>query len=254
MLKSMSWHFFSSGRPVFDMDLLVEQRKNILQVGDIVPLPNGEKHMVHEDIGWRIYKNPEKDGIYAAGADVSEGVTGGDYSVAIIWDRKTGEEVAMFRGHLPPDRFGESLNKMGRRYNNALMVVESNNHGLTTITKLFKDLLYPSPYFRPDKIENVGASFSEKLGWKTSKVTRPRMIDDLAAALRENSLLIHSKELLDEMTIMVYDDNGDIVAQKGFHDDCVFAACIGFQGFKVLYDKELSQLDYHNYLPKAFAY
>ena len=246
--------FLSSGRPVFDMNLLIKQRQNILQVGDIVPLPNGEKHMVYEDDGWRFYKQPTFGGIYACGGDVSEGIMGGDYSVAIIWDRRNGEEVAMYRGHIPPDRFAETLNKVGRKYNNALMVIESNSHGLTTITKLFKDLVYPSPYFRQDKLEGVSLSFSEKLGWKTSKVTRPRMIDDFAAALRENSLLIHSKELLDEMTIMVYDDNGDIVAQSGFHDDCVFAACIGFQGFKVLYGKELSQLNYHNYLPKTFAY
>jgi hypothetical protein len=145
------------------------------------------------------------------------------------------------------------LNKWGRKYNNAFMVVEVNNHGLTTITVL-KQLLYPSLYFRPRQHETMGMQSSDKIGWKTTKVTRPLLIDEFAQAVRDRVLLIHSKELLDEMTVFVYDNSGNMSPQQGFHDDCIFAGGIGFQGFKILYDKKLEQINYAKHLPKSFAY
>ena len=232
--------FLSSGRMVFDPYAIESMRKNLLKVGDIIKDGN-YIHTVKRDDDWVIYKEPDPESFYVVGADVAEGVTGGDYSVAIIFDRKTGEEVAFYRGLIAPDRFGEKLNKWGRIYNNALMTVEVNNHGLTTIT-ILKQLLYPAMYFRPSKFEVVGAPWSDKLGWKTTKMTRTLMIDDLNQATREFDLKIHSKELIDEMTVFIYDRNNNMGASEGFHDDCVFATAIAFQGFKVLSTVPQNQL------------
>jgi len=38
------------------------------------------------------------------------------------------------------------------------------------------------------------------------------MIDDFAQAMRDKVLTIHSKELLDEMTVFVYDKNNNFAA------------------------------------------
>jgi hypothetical protein len=240
--------FLSSGRPVFDYDYIEKQYKNVLKVGDIV----GD-HIVKEEEGLRIYRKPEPDGLYVFGVDVSEGVQGGDYSSVTVWDRKTGEEVAMYRGLIAPDILGEKLDRWGRKYNNALMVVEINNHGLTTVT-ILRQKAYPTLYFRQMRLETMGVTPSDKLGWRTTKITRPLLIDDFAQAVRDNILTIHSRELLDEMSVFVYDDKGDAVPQEGFHDDTIFSAGIGFQGFKVMYSGELTQIDYKEHLPKNFAY
>jgi hypothetical protein len=245
--------FLASGRPVFDAMAIKNQRKNVLEVGHCRIEPNGSRIFVKSDDGLVMYREPEEGHFYVAGVDTSEGVEGGDYSVIIIWDRTTGEEVAAFRGLLPPDILGTKLNKWGRKYNNALMVVEINNHGLTVMTVL-KQLLYPSIFFRPSKFETLGSTSSDKMGWKTTRVTRPLLIDDFAQMVREGSITIHSKHLLDEMTVFVYNDAGEMVPQGGFHDDCVFAAGIGLQGFKVMHDKPLTQLDYSSYLPTNFSY
>lgn len=244
--------FLTSGRSVFDQNIIKEQRKNVLKVGDEV-LDNGTKRKVYVEDDLRIYKEPQAGKFYIVGGDPSEGVEGGDYSVATIWDRETGEEVAMYRGLIPPDIFGEKLNKWGRKYNDALMVVEINNHGLTTMTVL-KQKLYPSLYFRLQKLESIGVSSSDKLGWKTTKVTRPLMIDELAQACRDGDLTIHSKELLDEMTVFVYDDSGNMCCPRNWHDDCIFSSAIAFQGFKVVAKEKPEQLDYSEILPKSFAY
>ena len=133
------------------------------------------------------------------------------------------------------------------------MVVEINNHGLTTVTAL-RNLFYPQLYFRPSKFDAVSTGFTDRLGWKTTKVTRPLMIDDMLKALLENSLTLHSKHTIDEMLTFVYDDGSNMVTQHGFHDDCIFATAIGFQGFKILYKGTLDQIDYTKYMPSSSAY
>lgn len=244
--------FLSSGRPVFDQKMIKEQRKNVLKVGDKI-LRGEQEFTVYEKDGWITYKDPEEKGLYVCGVDVSEGVHGGDFSVATIWDRVTGEEVAMYRGLIAPDRLGDILDKKGREYNNAFMVVEINNHGLTTIT-ILKQKIYPSIYFRPAKYETIESKISDRMGWRTTKITRPLLIDDLSQAVRENSLTIHSKIILDEMSVFVYDDNGDMVPQAGFHDDTIFSSGIALQGFKIMYSGELTQLDETQHLPHNYSY
>jgi hypothetical protein len=244
--------FLASGRTVFEYQDVEKQMKNVLNVGD-ERIFGDKKFTVYERDGWVVYKEPEKDGLYVVGVDVGGGVTGGDYSVATVFDRKTGEEVAMYRRLIAPDRFGEILDKKGREYNNALMVVEVNNHGLTTLTVL-KQKIYPSIYFRPRKFETLDTGAGDRMGWRTTKVTRFLLRDDLATTLREVSVTIHSKNTIDEMFTFVYNDDGEMVTMSGFHDDAIFSIAIALQGFKIMYSGELTQLDERSYLPQNFSY
>ena len=241
--------FSSSGRPVFDYDLIKKARKYELNEWDIRTFEDGSTFTVYKDLDKvRYYKEPEAKSMYVIWADVSEGVELGDYSVASVWNRTTWEEVAFYRWLIAPDKFAELLNKLWRKYNDGLMVVEVNNHGLTTLTVL-KQLLYPTLYFRPAKFEVMGQPWSDKLWWRTTKLTRPLMIDDFAQAMRDKLIVIHSKELLDEMTVFVYDKNNNFSSLPWYHDDCIFAAGIWFQWFKVLYSGNLDQINYANHLP-----
>lgn len=245
--------FLSSGRPAIPAEIVKRQRANVKKVDEEFKDADGDSQKVFVWRDLRIYCPPKEGHYYIFGADTSEGIEGGDYSSVVVLDRSTGEEVAFFRGLVAPDILGNKLNEWGRWYNEALMAVEVNNHGLTTLT-ILKQQLYPNLYFRPAKFETLGMPTSDKMGWKTTKMTKPLMIDDLVQILRNNSLTIHSKELLDEMTIMVYNDAGDVVAISGYHDDCFMAACVCFQGFKVMYHKALTQLDYTQHLPTNFSY
>lgn len=232
--------FLTAGRPVFDAAMVKEMRKGILKIGDEYPKESG-KFVTETPDHLIVYQPPEEGVTYVVGGDVAEGVTGGDYSVAVIFNRLTGEEVAMFRGHVAPEQFGKLLNGWGRYYNNALMAVEVNNHGLTTLIAL-KNLSYPSIYYRPNKFETIATSYTDKLGWKTNKLTRPLLIDDFGQGLRDKILTIHSKYTLDEMMTFVYNDAGDMVSLNSYHDDTIFASGIAYQGFKMLYTGKLDQL------------
>lgn len=246
--------FLTSGRPVFDPGIVKRLQLKVLRVGDAHKDELGETDFVTErEDGLIMYRKPRPGRVYVAGVDVSEGVTGGDYSTCVIFDRSTGEEVAFYRGHVSPERFGAKLNAWGRFYNLALMVVEINNHGLTTITAL-KNLMYPQLYFRPAKFDTMGTEWGDRLGWKTTKVTRPLMIDDLHEALREESVTLHSEETIKEMLVFVFDDGGNMVCMSGYHDDCIFATAIAVQGFKVMYKGELTQIRYEDHLPYNSPY
>jgi hypothetical protein len=107
--------FLASGRSVFDPYMLRDQRNNTWKL-DGEYKQNGKIYKVKEVDHLRIYKEPMADRNYVAGVDVSEGVEGGDYSVMHIFDRLTVEEVAMFRGLIPPDRFADKLYDWGMSY------------------------------------------------------------------------------------------------------------------------------------------
>lgn len=245
--------FLISGRSVFTKETIDSQRKNILNVGDKVKLSDGSEHIVREDEGFRIYKPPEHGHFYAVGADCSEGVTGGDYAAVVVLDRTNGEEVGFWRGHIAPDRFAKVLNKWGRQYNNALMVVEAEAHG-NVVLNILKQLLYPALYFRPSRFDTIGNPFSDKLGWKTTRITRPILIDEFEQTAREGSITIHSKEIVEEMTVFVFNDANNMVCLEGFNDDTIFATAIALQGFKVLSGRKMDQIEYKNYLPKSGGY
>jgi hypothetical protein len=168
--------------------------------------------------------------------------------VACIIDRTNGEEVGFWRGHIASDKFAKVLNKWGRHYNNALMVVEAEAHG-NVVLSVLKQILYPSLYFRPSRFDAIGNPWSDKLGWKTTKLTRPILIDEFEQVTREGSITLHSKETIDEMTVFVFNDANNMVAMESYHDDSIFATAIACQGFKVLSDKPMTQLNYTQHMP-----
>lgn len=247
--------FLSSGRPVFSSDLVKWMRRGIYKIGQTVKDEDGFESVVTKNMDdVTIYFDPKPGRTYVLGADVAEGVTGGDYSVFVIFDRKSGDEVAFWRGHMVPEKFGNFIDKYGRMYNNALAVVEINNHGLTTITAM-KNRMYPQIYFRPVvKMDTMGTSYSDRMGWKTTKVTKPLMIDDLRESSADGSFKIHSEEILNEMLTFVFSDSGDMVTQSSFHDDTIMASAIALQGFKVMHSGNLDQINYEDHLPESSSY
>ena len=85
----------------------------------------------------------------------------------------------MFRSQVHPDYFATILFHMGVLFNDALIAVENNGHGLLTVTRLGKDMAYPNMYLETivDKISDketikLGFSYTSfaKLIAKNSKV------------------------------------------------------------------------------------
>lgn len=237
--------FIASGANVFNQlsleslereaDELSEIKRYKIDMGDsyedyyVSPVPYDEK--VEENNGpLAIWKEPNAGAEYVIGADIAEGIATGDYSVAEVVDTSTMETVARWRGHIDPDRFGEILAALGAYYNYALIGVEVNNHGLTTIQKL-RDIFYTNLYKRESGYDEDFEEPTSHLGWKTDARSKRTAIDTLIMIVREGINKDKDPVFIEEAFAYVRDDRGRTNAEDGEHDDTVMAKAIAFQLF-----------------------
>jgi hypothetical protein len=226
--------FLASGRCCFEMAPLLAARARIAAE----PEPQAITRLTDKDgsslavspARLLVWRPPEQGREYVIGADVGEGLAHGDASAACVLDRETGEQVAELHGRIAPGRFASLLAALGRLYLEAELAVESNNHGHATLDALHNTLCY-LPLYRYRRYDQPGVA-GETLGWPTNARTKPLMIDELAEAIAEGHLLIHSEGLVDECLTFVTTDSGSREAQSGKHDDRVMAAAIAWQARK----------------------
>ena len=172
-----------------------------------------------------IWREPEPGHIYCVGVDTAEGLAHGDYSCAQVLDVRTGEQAAVWHGHIPPDELAFEVSNLGLWYNAALCCVESNNHGLTTIVQL-RHLGYPN-LFRKRALNSVSAKVSMEFGWKTTRTTKPLLIDDLSMALRNDELQLFDRFTVAELRTYVRNERGTMSGSP--HDDRVMALALSNQ-------------------------
>lgn len=179
----------------------------------------------------KVYSMPEVGRFYACGADPSggadanpEGAADPDWAVAHIFDRKTGEQCAVFRGRVMPGEFGRYLFVLLRWYNNAQICLEKNGAGIGSLEALI-NCGYPTPliYHRPTTPDQDPVVRSDKIGWNTDEVSRNQAISLLDEAIRLSSIRIHDPVTQQELFTFVINAKGKAEAQKGCHDDCVMA-------------------------------
>ena len=236
--------FIRSGRPVFDIDSLKRCETERPKTGINKRLSEGNNSYIFESSGGplSVWQLPQFGSVYAIGADVAEGLARGDYSSAHVIDAKSGVVVAHWHGHVDPDRFGEEvLYALGYFYNGALIGVESNNHGLTTLTALNK-AGYLNIY-RQRQLNIRHAEATEKLGWRTTTLSKPLAIDELNAFIRDGELDLRCEYTVAELKTFVRDDNGSTHGSP--HDDRVMSLAIARQMLKYCWLAE--------YMPKTEA-
>jgi len=195
--------FLTSNECVFDVEGIEEALANAQDPTEI------------EDNGRLQAWFPPKDkGRYVIGVDTAGGGTGGDFACVQVVDRMLGVQCAELHGHFPPYELARRVVELGRRYNRALVAVERNNHGYGVLAHL-RNMKYDNIYERDGQE-----------GWLTSAVTRPAMIENLAAMFMEMPRLFQSRRLLGEMRTFVRRADGNAAAADGAHDDCVMAMAV----------------------------
>ena len=243
--------FIASGKNVFNPLALQEMEKDATPLEDveyykIAPLEDRpyeefeleqipfEENETPDDFTYKaplkIWEKPKLYKEYVIGADVAEGLKGGDFSVATVVDISTMAVVARWRGHCDPDKFGEILGALGTYYNYALIGVEVNNHGLTTVQKL-RDTFYTNLYKRDRGYDEEWETPTVNLGWKTDMRTKRLMIDDLIKLVRERVIKDKDIVFINEAFSYVRDERGRMNAEEGSHDDVVMSTAIAYQLF-----------------------
>lgn len=170
-----------------------------------------------------IYKEPRKDRSYVLAGDPAEGVQNDDSSIRVV-DDLTLEEVASFDcDTIPPDEFAQVVDKVGRIYNMALVVIEENNHGHAVINAL--KLKYPRLYKR-EYFDEKARKKTKKIGFRTDTHTRDLILDEFDQLIRECSIGVNSAILASQLLTFIVNDDGKRIAKAGHKDDAIMAMAI----------------------------
>jgi hypothetical protein len=234
--------FLTTGRPVFNPDQLSKLAHSVPRSAPTMGLI-GDKFTEDRRGELKVFRKVEPGETYYVGADVAMGIRGGDYSVAQILDSKK-RQVGVWRGHVHPDYFADVLQAIGYFYNTARIAVESNNHGILTCTRLGKDMAYPDFYVETvyDKIDDKE---TVNLGFRMTTKTKPLIIDQLRAALRDCEIELQDRTTIDELMTYIVTDSGAMEAEEGCHDDTVVALAIANHVHEGIYTPVVSTDDFY---------
>ena len=125
---------------------------------------------------------------------------------------------------------------LATEYNDAILIVENNNIGWATIQQII-DRDYPNLFYTSKDLQYVDIQHQMNnrinrqernmvAGFSTTSKTRPLIISKLEEFFREESVVVHSNRLIDELQTFVYINNR-AEAMSGYNDDLVMSFAIG---------------------------
>ncbi len=202
------------------------------------------KFVDHENGRWRVWRKPEDgwENRYCIPGDTAEGLTHGNYSTGIVLDRKLQRDgmldfiqaVATINLHLDVDEYAYELVKAALWYNNAVVGIERNNHGLAVIKRAWQ--VYKRMFYRAEYSHGWPES-SDLVGWQTTPATRPIAIADAKEWIDKTMLRVPDIEFWKQARTFVENEKGKAAGQ-GKHgktdgvkseDDFILTAAIGVQ-------------------------
>jgi len=161
----------------------------------------------------KVYKEPEKGHEYIMTVDVSKG-RGQDYSTFNLLDISTRpfEQVAVYRNNtISPILFPNVIYKYAKSYNDAYVVIESNDQGSVVCNGLYHDLEYENMHVE-------SAVKANALGIEINRKTKRLGCSAIKDILENNKL-----NIVDEQTILeisTFEARGQSYeASDGNHDD-----------------------------------
>ena len=179
-----------------------------------------------------VWEPPETGTTYIMASDVARGDSG-DYSTFVIYKAVEMEEVAEYKGKMPPSEFGDLLYSYGSMYNDALLVIERDSYGWAAMQRVidrdYPNLLYTSNDLKLveiDEEKTTGRSKKMNPGLDTNRTTRSLIISSLQRFMRKKWIRPKSERFTEELQTFIWKNHG--TRQKpehmdGYNDDLVFA-------------------------------
>lgn len=225
--------FLTSGNTVFDLSDIREIEDEIEDtVRPELILYNGQL---------KIFEWPKPGEKYVLAGDISTG-RANDFTAWTILERKTGREMAAYKGKMPIDKAEKEMVKWAKKFNNAVIAPESNDIGLGLATNI-QNNGYSNLYYSKHLLRKKGQSkpeVSEVPGWYTTKKNRPVIIAGLEEDIRNNTIIIRDKFFCEESYTFIYDSRNRPIAMNKdsksrdelfedavYTDDAIFAKAIG---------------------------
>jgi hypothetical protein len=145
--------------------------------------------------------------------------------------------VAEYKGKIETKQYGAFLSSVAAEWNNALLVIENANIGWAVIQEVI-DRNYGNLYYSYRELGYVDEDIHLRRGWdlkqkedmvpgfSMTQKTRPLIVSKLDTYMREKSPIIHSKRLLDELFVFIW-NGSKAEAQRGYNDDLVISFSTG---------------------------
>ncbi len=193
--------FLASGHCVFDLDAIAARAQAVHE-----PMEKRRNGQL-----W-IWYPPQPGMRYIVAADPAGGGTAGDYAALQVIELESGLQCAELRERVDPRGLAQQAVALAGEYNDALLVVERNNHGAAVQAYL---------EISGDRVQVYEQE--ARAGWLTTAMSRPAMIERLGSALVSDARIFSSSRLLAECRTFVRQRDGRVEAASGSHDDCVMA-------------------------------
>lgn len=172
--------------------------------------------------GLTVYKNAEENHQYIVMCDVARG-TGNDNSAYIVVDitEYPFKIVAKYiNNQISTQILPTYLYQTAKSYNNALVLIETNDNGQQVADILFYDLEYEEVVFM------IG---NKQPGCRTTKSTKRLGCSIFKDMIESQKLIINDSDIISEISTFVQQGEKGYAAEAGTHDDLVM--CLVMLGF-----------------------
>ena len=176
-----------------------------------------------------IYRETEKEMQYVIGVDASAGTVNGDYTVVTVVDA-FGNLVAQYRDKPTVDESSAIINRLGRHYNNATLIIERDHHGHYIMGALATHFKYPYIFRDTDN----------RLGWKPQG-SKFEICANLQDDILNGRIVVPSAHLYDEMQTFVVIKKKTIGAKDECHDDVIISTAVAYHGWRIVKPKAISR-------------
>lgn len=192
---------------------------------------------VDQKTGLVLWEDPIPGHEYSIGADPSEGVPRGDFAgagILDVTDKGNKRQVAELMTRISPGEFGLLLARLGRRYNNAPVVVERNNHGHATLRAMRVEAQYPHIYRHRELDQKIG-KVKRRMGFPTLAGTKASLLDGFDRATVGGEHIVRSRRLCLQCMSMPAEGQEEVAGGSDdvqAHDDLVIAWALADWGAK----------------------
>jgi hypothetical protein len=180
----------------------------------------------YSEMGLALFEEPAKDRTYIITVDVARGV-GGDYSAFTVIDvtDMPYTMVGRFKNNtIAPMLFPDVIVKTAKDYNNAYILVETNDIGGQIADIVYTEHEYENilSTVKENNQTHVSPGFAKSttLGVRTTKSVKRQGCFAIKSLLEEKKLNIFDADTIHELSTFV-ERNGSYSADEGYHDDLV---------------------------------
>jgi hypothetical protein len=199
--------------------------------------------------GLDVYVEPEEKRIYVMTVDCAEGV-GQDYSAFSVFDvtEIPYKQVCKYKDNtVSPLIYPTVVYNAARKYNDAYVLVETNNIGQQVVDILHYDLEYENIFTLEHhniKGQHISAGFkrSVSFGLKTTKSVKKIGCANLKTLIENDKLLVEDFDTISELNTFVRVKDS-YEAEEGNHDDVVMTLVFFSWLTAQIYFKEITDSD-----------